>query len=622
MKKIVSTFFSPVPISRDRALGFSERLSALTTLSSSLEYLHQHRQMDPGGLNDWEIMKETPETKNLAIRKITEAVSGKKMTMAIHTARAAVSISLLLPGNSRWRGAGNLFLTASTSVLQTRHRYGTDGSDQVANLVQTATGLARLSKSPQAKDAFLWYVALQATLSYATSGWVKLIGDKWRDGTALPGVMRTRTYGFESAYRLTQRYPRAAKYVQYGVLAMECAFPVVYLARGRLARPLIAAAGGFHVANGFVMGLGRFMTAFPAMHPMVAYTTAPKTHPLVAGRDDRAVKAAAFFLAAGVAAAAATAAQRRAVVREGWPTSRKCVTRHGNELMYETGGRDDDTNAPVLVFCAGLTSTSEHFAWMTERFVNDSDNAVVSYARAGYAGSLRRTAAPYGLEESVDDLEDLVRATVPSHRKAVLVGHSLGGELIRRVAARIPDRVAGLVYLDPSHPAELLRSERQSQGAKDLSDNISHAARYLSMGGGILMSRPGWLDRLPAHYRDKIFAQYADARIWKAGRREWAAVEKDFRSFDGDLPQVAAPALVIAAQQTVDQDPEQLLLYNELAKAHEYGAVKVVEGADHDSLLTDALFAHKAVLHMTDFLENRAGREPGEAVIDEQGAQR
>ncbi|MFG2648586.1 alpha/beta fold hydrolase [Streptomyces sp. NPDC048436] len=563
--------------------------------------------MDPGGLNDWEIMKESPESKNLAIRKITEAVSGKKVTVALHTARAAVSIGLLLPGDSRWRGAGSLFLTGATSLLQARHRYGTDGSDQVANLVHTATGFARLTKSQQTQDALLWYVAMQANLSYAASGWVKLLGEKWREGSALPGVMRTRTYGFEGAYRLTQRYPRTSKYVQHSVLAMECLFPVVYLAGGRLTRPMLAAAGSFHVANGFVMGLGRFMTAFPAMHPTVAYTTTPKTHPAVAGRDDRAVKAAALLLAAGIAAAGAVAAQRRAMVLEGWPTSRKFVTRHGNELMYETGGRDDDTNAPVLVFCAGLTSTSEHFAWITERFVNDSDHAVVSYARAGYAGSHRRSTAPFTLDESVDDLEDLIRATVPAHRKAVLVGHSLGGELIRRVSARLPDRVAGLVYLDPSHPAELQRSERQSDGAKDLRDTITHASRYLALGTGILMSRPGWLDKLPDNYRDKVFAQYTDARLWKAGKREWQAVEADFRAFTGEIEQVAAPALIIAAQQTVDQDPEQLLLYNELARAHRQGDVKVVEGADHDSLLTNALFAQKAAGFMADFLNSATG---------------
>ncbi|NUP24211.1 MAG: alpha/beta fold hydrolase [Streptomyces sp.] len=556
-------------------------------------------------------MRRTPEAKNVILRRVANAVSGKKVTLALHAARAAVATGMLLPGHSRWRGAGSLFLSGTNSLLQARHRYGTDGSDQVANLVQSVSGMARLAKKTETSDALMWYIGLQASMSYGVSGWVKLVGDKWRDASALPGVMRTRTYGSEPVYRLTQRYPRTSQAVQHGVLAMECLFPLVHIAGGRLTRPFLAAAGGFHVANGFVMGLGRFMTAFPAMHPMVAYTTAPPSHPAVAGRDDRAARAAALLLAGGVAAGAVVAAQRRAVVLEGWPTSRKVVTRHGNELMYETGGPDSD--APVLVFCAGLASTSEHFAWITERFAHGSDHAVVSYARAGYAGSRRRAETPYELAESVDDLEDLVRAVVPGHRKAVLVGHSLGGELIRRVAERIPDRLAGLVYLDPSHPAELRRSDRQRAGAKDLRDTLTHVTRYLRAGTGLLMSRPGWVDKLPTAYREKVFAQYTDARLWKAAKREWLAVEREFLDFTGTVGPVPVPALVVAAQQTVDQDPEQLLMYDELARAHECphgrSGVRVIEGADHDSMLTDARHAHQAAALMAEFLAEQADTE-------------
>ncbi|MEH0575504.1 hypothetical protein QBA54_13630 [Streptomyces sp. B21-108] len=114
LKKISSAVFGAVPISRDRALGVSERLAALTTLSSSLEYLAQHRHMDPGGLNDWEIMKRTPEAKSVTLRKVADMVSGKKVTLALHATRAAVSIGMLLPGQSRWRGAG-----ASSSAVPT-----------------------------------------------------------------------------------------------------------------------------------------------------------------------------------------------------------------------------------------------------------------------------------------------------------------------------------------------------------------------------------------------------------------------------------------------------------------------------------------------------------------------
>jgi hypothetical protein len=83
--------------------------------------------------------------------------------------------------------------------------------------------------------------------------------------------------------------------------------------------------------------------------------------------------------------------------------------------------------------------------------------------------------------------------------------------------------------------------------------------------------------------RDSLLAKlYADLNPWDTVRvapekavlacssavREWDATEVDFRSFSGPLPPVPAHALVISAQQTVDRDPEQLLMHNELGAAH------------------------------------------------------
>ncbi|MET9645125.1 alpha/beta fold hydrolase [Streptomyces syringium] len=590
-----------------------------------MEYLHQHRNLGPGGLNDWEIMKQTPESKIPAVQKLTDAVSGRRTTLALHATRAACSLGMLLPGNSKWRAAGNLYLGVSTTLLQARHRYGTDGSDQVATQVQAVTGLARLSNSPQVKDALMWYLAIQANMSYATSGWAKLAGTKWRDGSALPGVLRTRTYGFERAYRLTQRYPRASKLTQHAVLAMECLFPVVYLAGGKLTRPMIGAAGGFHIANAFVMGLGRFMTAFPAMHPMVAYTTAPRTLPVVAGRDDRMVKTALVLLAGGVTASAVLATQRRARAVEGWPNSRTVTTRYGNVLRYDTGGRDI-ADRPVLVFNHGLASTTEHCAWIVERLAFDRGQPVVTYARAGYGPSRRVKESPYTIQESVDDLVDLIRQALPEDRKVVLVGHSLGAELNRRAVAQLGDRVAGVVYLDPSHPAQLIRSDKQRKGSELFTDSMTDMARWTKLGFGSLMTRPRWVDHLPYAYRDKAFALYTDSRLWTAAAREWKAVREEFQSFEGDLPPVPAPGLVVAAQVTVDIDPEQLLMYHDIVRAHRaadrHGDVTVVERGGHDTILTDARHARTAADLIADFVDGHclppaveapAGELPGKA---------
>ncbi|MFD5116650.1 alpha/beta fold hydrolase [Streptomyces sp. NPDC058391] len=605
-KRIASAIFGPIPITRSRAIGASERLSAVTTLTASLEYLTQRKQTRAGGLNDWSVSRDVQVRSTPATRKLLDLISGEKTTTALHVARVAVSAGMLLPGNSRWRGAGSLFLGVSSAALYPRHRYGTDGSDQVSVLVQTATGLARVSTSPQTQDALMWYVAMQANVSYIISGWVKLLGESWKDATALSGVMRTKTYGHEPTYKLTKKYPRASRYLTHSVLALECLFPVAYLAGGKLARPVIAAAGSFHVANGLLMGLGRFVTAFTSMHPMVAYTSAPKSHPAVADRDDRLLTVGAALLAGAASVAGVVAVQRRMRTLEGWPLSRMLTTRHDNELQYEiTSG--DDPDLPVLVFAAGMVSTAEHFSWITEKIAQESAYGVLTYSRAGYAGSRYRSTSAYDLGESVDDLVDLIEGAVPEDRKVVLVGHSLGGELARRAAAALGDRLHGIVYLDSSHPGELIRSKQQSEAAERLNDGLNMLVRSLKSGMGILMARPDWLEALPATCRRQVLAQYTDARLWEAGRREWAAVDADFRAFDGDLGSVDAHALVISAQQTIDRDPEQLLMHNELAEAHR-GAGRhvetvVMEDADHDSLLTSARFATEVGRRILAFLD-------------------
>ena len=206
-KRITAAVFGPVPVSRNRAMGLSERLAAVSSLTSSLEYLTQRKDIAKGGMNDWEVARQYMAGASPLTRRLVDSVGGVRTTTALHVARSAVSVGMLLPGNSRWRGAGSLFLGATSTLLSPRHHYGADGSDQVATLVQLATGGARLVPSPAAKDTLLWYAALQANMAYAISGWVKLFGKSWRDASALSGVMRTRTYGHPGMFRWTQEQP-------------------------------------------------------------------------------------------------------------------------------------------------------------------------------------------------------------------------------------------------------------------------------------------------------------------------------------------------------------------------------------------------------------------------------
>ncbi|RKN10930.1 alpha/beta fold hydrolase [Streptomyces radicis] len=616
-RSALSALLGPVPLTRSQALGASERLAAATTLVGSLEYLANRRHTGPRGLNDWAVAREAFAARGRPLRRALDTAAHPWSTRALHAARVATAAGLMLPGGGRWRGAADLFLGASNSLLYPTQRYGTDGSDQASGLVQVATGLARLSGSPQAQDALLWYIALQSNLSYLVSGWVKLLGADWRDGSALGGVLRTRTYGERHLWRLTQRYPRAARTVAHGVLALECLFPVLYARGGRLARPVLASAASFHVANGFVMGLGRFVTSFTAMHPAVAYTSTPRSHPAVAGRDDRMLPVAGLLAAGGTVAAGAVAAARRLRVTDAGPGTGTVTTRHGNVLRFRgtPGAGDGD---PVLVFVHGLAATPMHFGWYAQAFSESAGAGAgggagegggagwLTYHRAGYGPSRRVARGAYTLRESVDDLVDLVDGALPEGRPVVLVGHSLGGEIARRAAHRLGERLRGVVYLDASHPDELNRSSQQGSGAAYVGGALRTFGVSLRAGMGILLSRPSWVDNLPAAVRRPAMAAYADARMWRAATREWRSTEIEFRAHEGPLRPQDSNALVVSAQHTVDRDPDQLLMHQEIADAHRRpGRVVrsvVVEGADHDGLLTEPRLAAEVVGHIRGFL--------------------
>lgn len=124
-------------------------------------------------------------------------------------------------------------------------------------------------------------------------------------------------------------------------------------------------------------------------------------------------------------------------------------TRDGRDLfaMVLTGPADAG-EVPTVVFEAGAAATRSTWALVQTR-VAEFAPAVV-YDRAGLG---RSEPDPVGrtLDRMADDLNDLLDALgAPSF---ILVGHSAGGPIVRLAASRRPDRVAGLVLVDPTDEA-------------------------------------------------------------------------------------------------------------------------------------------------------------------------
>jgi pimeloyl-ACP methyl ester carboxylesterase len=581
-----------------------ERLAAVTHLVASLEYLVRDRDRRWGGFNNWAVSRRNFPVRFRLVGGVLDALAGRRLTVAMHLTRIAAALSFVAPAGRRRRLAADAVLAGTTLSLYPRHHYGTDGSDQVAFLVQTAATAARAGqRRPRVVDACLWYVALQSVLSYAVSGWVKLASPTWRSGTALVAITRTLTYGDRAAWELLHRHPRMSRVLGVVVLTMECSFPAVFLARGRFAPLIAATATVFHLGNARIMGLGRFVWSFVSMHPAVLYASGPqalgtRTGGNVERRDDTFPLICGLLVSTSLAVGLIAQYRRRPLVARAQNDRQELETTAGNVLSFRLAG-PPQAAGPVIILESGLLSTIEHWEWVVRGLTGRS---VATYERAGYGCSTYARGGEFRLAMAVRDLVELIDHVAPD-RSVVLVGHSLGGWLALLAASERADRVQAVVLLDSSHPAELQRSSRQAQGEEALSSSVALMPVSLRLGLGLLVKRPEWVDRMPESVRPRALAQFRDPRIWTAGRREWRTTLEEFRAFDGRMPDGQVPRLVVTAGYTALRDEVQLELHEELAAEAPGSERHTIEGADHDSMLTEARFAAEVVQRITEFVD-------------------
>ncbi|HEV7919626.1 MAG TPA: alpha/beta hydrolase [Thermoanaerobaculia bacterium] len=141
----------------------------------------------------------------------------------------------------------------------------------------------------------------------------------------------------------------------------------------------------------------------------------------------------------------------------------------GRKLHLEcTGG-----GSPTVIFESGLGEG--YYVWSRVQPEVAKTHRACSYDRAGLGFSDPSPTAR-SIASLIDDLH-LLLSKSGEQPPYVLVGHSLGGLLVRRYAARFPDEVTALVLVDSAHeegesitPPELaaVQAARRAQRAEQL----------------------------------------------------------------------------------------------------------------------------------------------------------
>ena len=202
--------------------------------------------------------------------------------------------------------------------------------------------------------------------------------------------------------------------------------------------------------------------------------------------------------------------------------------------MVDIGGRQLHVDVrgqgrPAVVLEAGIASSSIGWALVRNRIAEFA--AVVSYDRAGFGWSGSAPHCPTALSAAEELARMLECAEIES--PFVLVGHSFGGLIARVFQQRFPERVAGLVLIDPVSRIEWRRANPQRKRMLARGVALSKRGAFLARIGivrlalKLLMSGSRTIPKLVARAsagRGAGVTERLTAEVRKLPRELWPAV--------------------------------------------------------------------------------------------------
>lgn len=248
------------------AAQLTNALVMVAVVVGALELLLSPAALRRDGFYSWDVLR-TGHTSALSGRLAAPTARlfdqrGMACVFATQIAAAILAIAQVGPV-ALWIAvalAGNL-------ALHVRNTYGLDGSDQMQTVVLAGLLMFHAAQDDTGRQIALGFIAGQALLSYFASGYAKLISPVWRDGTAIVGVLDTKSYGSVTASRIIGRRAVIAKALCWATLVFECLMPLLVLTGPAGCLVFIGAGLVMHAAIAVTMGLNLFVWSFAATYP-------------------------------------------------------------------------------------------------------------------------------------------------------------------------------------------------------------------------------------------------------------------------------------------------------------------------------------------------------------------
>nr|WP_237550801.1 alpha/beta fold hydrolase [Streptomyces sp. SID8354] len=235
--------------------------------------------------------------------------------------------------------------------------------------------------------------------------------------------------------------------------------------------------------------------------------------------------------------------------------------------------------APTIVCEGGLAASRSYWAPFQQAVKGVASSVV--YDRSGL-GRSAPAAGSRRLAALARDLNDLLDHLGPG--PFVLVGHSWGGPLVRLAAAERPDRIAGLMLVDPTDEACPLLLQPSTRRQERLGQYLSAALARLGLLGFAYRSLTA---ALPADAAADMRAEGYSLRALRTRARELEDIEGDLRSLlAGPPPLPDIPLTVVSAGRTSIGMPRRVRAQATASQLHRArqsprGRHVVIPHADH-----------------------------------------
>lgn len=262
-----------------QALIWTTRLLAIGVLIDTIENFYFWKEFRDRGVFNWKYLREHRLfTRRRLVRQTSlDRLFDLPRWFLWLALRGVAALSLIFfPIQKLSSIVGLTVVFTITSLMNLRSApYGVETYNRL-NVVIAGALLLRsvVPDSLILAKVCLWFIALQACVSYATAGIIKLFNQGWRSGNGLFNVVNNPMNGIPPEFAFFfYRHNAFGKALTWFTLVIECSFPLglvlgqpfvfFYLAWGIL----------FHLTNAALLGLNKFFWAWMATYPAILYIT-------------------------------------------------------------------------------------------------------------------------------------------------------------------------------------------------------------------------------------------------------------------------------------------------------------------------------------------------------------